>query len=415
MVDYIIIGGGISGLSAALHLTRGGKRVLILEATSRIGGRMKTDMVDGFRLDRGFQVYLDAYPEGKQVLDYKALKLKKFTSGAKLFLPDGTIDVFVDPLKHPKYLFSSLGSRVGDLSDKLNLYALSRRLAKSRNRSIYKKENRTTLEVLKEYGFSDDMVNYFLQPFYAGIFLESNLRTSRRMFDFVLKMFKKGSGTIPAMGMEEIPKQIASQLPEGSIKTQVKCVSIDGLTANTEDGSQYKAREGVIIATENPTFLGKSGKLPDKLPAASTTCLYFSSERAPYKEGLIGLFSHEDRIVNNMAVMTNVSKDYAPSGQSLISLSLRSQNMEKDKIIEAVKQDISPWIPASVTNEWKFIKSYDIEHALPNQAKVSYDLDMKTAKLADGLYVCGDYMLQGSINGALRSGRQLAEHLLTAH
>lgn len=415
MTDYIIVGGGISGLSAALHLSRGGQTVKVLEASSRIGGRIKTDVVDGYLLDRGFQVYLDAYPEGKLILDYKALKLKKFISGAKLFLPNGSKDVFVDPLKHPKYFFTSLSSSAGDFSDKLNLYALSRRLSRSRNRSIFKKENKTTSAIFKEYGFSDNMIKYFLQPFYAGIFLESNLSTSRRMFDFVLKMFKKGNGTVPVFGMEEIPKQMAGQLPQGTILTHQRCTSIVNKQVKVESGESYIAGKAIILATENPGHLLEGTTSQSQAPPASTTCVYFSAPNPPYKEPLIGLFSHDNRIVNNMAVMSNVSREYAPSGDALISLSLSGDFKDNTELIGAALKDISPWFPSSITDSWTFIKTYHIPHALPNQSKVSYDLDISAARINDNLYTCGDYMLQGSINGALRSGRQLAEYLLANH
>ncbi len=79
--DVLIVGAGLSGLSCALWLHEGGLSVLVLEASDGIGGGVRTDEVEGFLLDRGFQVFLMAYPEAQRVLDYGALDFKPFYPG----------------------------------------------------------------------------------------------------------------------------------------------------------------------------------------------------------------------------------------------------------------------------------------------------------------------------------------------
>ena len=215
--DVIIVGAGLSGLAAAVHLHRQGRKVLILEASDRAGGRVKTDSVDGFILDRGFQVLLTAYPEAKKLLNYKDLQLCKMLPGATVLYDGGTFEI-ADPFRRPKALFSTLFAPVGTILDKINTLWLKNKLQKMSIDTIFTQPEQTTLQQLSDYGFSQKMIQRFYKPFLSGIYLENQLTTSNRMFDFVMKMFSDGDVAIPALGMEEIPKQLVSQLPESSIQ-----------------------------------------------------------------------------------------------------------------------------------------------------------------------------------------------------
>ena len=218
--EYIIyiIGAGVSGLIAAKTLENNGYRPIILESTNEVGGRVKTDIYEGYQLDRGFQVLLEAYPKAQEFLDYKNLKLQSFLPGAIIY-NKGKSHVIGDPLRNASLFWSTVMANVGSLSDKLKIFKLNNRLKKKSINKIFKSKAITTIEYLEAQGFSHKVIDQFFKPFFSGIFLESELQTSSVMFEFVYKMFGEGLATLPKGGIGEIPKQLASSLNHTKIKS----------------------------------------------------------------------------------------------------------------------------------------------------------------------------------------------------
>ena len=207
--DVLVIGAGIAGLTAAKLLKEAGKTVKLIEASNSIGGRVKTDLYQGYLLDHGFQVLLTEYPEAKKLLNYNQLHLKAFDPGAIILNQKGITEIG-DPLRKPSTLVQTLISPVGSIFDKLKMLGLKLKLAGTSIEQIFEKKEITTWQYLKQVGFSEKMLNQFFKPFMTGIFLENELTTSSRMFEFVFKMFSEGDTAIPAKGMAEIPKQLAN-------------------------------------------------------------------------------------------------------------------------------------------------------------------------------------------------------------
>ena len=207
--DVLIVGAGISGLTAAKLLQQAGRTVKIIEADDDIGGRVRTDYINGFQLDRGFQVLLTAYPEAKAILDYKALDLRYFDPGAILFNEDGFTEVS-DPLRQPSKLWTTITSPAGSLGDKFRMLGLKLQLKGKSISEIFKEEPVKTIEYLKLFGFSEKMVSNFFKPFFGGVFLEDELSTPSTMFAYLFKMFAEGGTVLPARGMGMIPKQLAA-------------------------------------------------------------------------------------------------------------------------------------------------------------------------------------------------------------
>lgn len=409
--DYVIIGAGISGLSLGKHLVKAGKSVLILEAGDRPGGRVKTDKINGFLLDHGFQVYLTAYPETQYALDLDALNMKSFWPGAHLLCEKGMQAVFMDALRKSGYLWKMITSPVSGFGDKMSLFSLKGRLLNKRNAALFKRKEKSTAAVFREYGLNEKIIQRFLQPFFAGIFLENDLDTSRRMFDFVFKMFSRGDAAVPSKGMEQIPIQLAQSLPAERIRCNAKVKLIEGQIVSTEDGRTFHGDQ-IILATE------ATGIVKDYLPGIkreynSVTCVYMEAPEAPYFEPLIALNSLSGKLVNNLAVMSNVSAEYAPAGKVLISASINGiQERSDEDLLKAIQSEMKQWYGSPVDN-WSLLKVYRIEYALPDQQSVLYNIPDDKYFIRPGLAVCGDHLLHGSINAALRTGRKLANILLT--
>jgi len=402
-----IIGAGIAGLTAAVYLQRQGYKVQILEASERAGGRIKTDLVEGFKLDKGFQVLLTAYPETKKLLDYEKLNLKSFLPGATVLYDDGQFEI-ADPFRRPSALFSTIFGPVGNLKDKLNTLFLKNKVLKTSIPNIFLQKEQTTLNQLADYGFSSKMIERFYAPFFSGIFLENNLTTSQRMFDFVMKMFSEGEAALPALGMEEIPKQLVAMLDENTIVYNTKVSKIDANKIITETGFVHET-DKVLIATEATGF-AKNYIPVKKTKSHQVTNVYFEAIVAPTKKAVVILnASKSKKWVNNLTVMTNVSKNYAPDGKVLISVSLNGiPTVDDITLATNMQKELRQWYGNQVI-DWKMLKAYRIEYALPNQETVNDDSSNSDIKIADNLFICGDHLLNGSINAAMKSGRLAAE------
>lgn len=402
-----IIGAGISGLTAAVYLHQKNYNVKILEATDRVGGRIKTDCIDGFRLDRGFQVLLTNYPETKALLNYKKLNLKPFLPGATVLYDGGQFDI-ADPFRRPTALLSTLFAPVGTLKDKIQTFWLKHKLVRISNSAIFKQPENDTYSQLKKYGFSQKMIDRFYKPFFSGIFLENELTTSSNMFDFVMKQFSTGDAAIPELGMEEIPKQLAAMLPENSIQFKTKVRAIENNTIYLEDGSQIVS-DKIIIATEATSLVGNY-IAQQKQQFHSVTTVYFEATKAPTNQAVVILNATTTKNwVNNLTVMSNISNKYAPTGKVLLSVSYNGMPEIDDTLLaENMKEELKQWYGKQV-DDWKLLKTYRIKYALPNQDSVCDELTRTDVQINENLYICGDHLMNGSINAAMKSGRLVAE------
>lgn len=404
--EVIIIGGGLAGVCCARRLHEARVSFQIIEASDDVGGRARTDDVDGFLLDRGFQVLLTAYPEAQQVLDYDALHLARFAPGA-LVRYRGRFHHFADPWRSPRHLISTAFSPIGTLFDKLRVARLRSRVARGSLDELFERPETTTIDALREAGFSDQMIEPFFRPFLGGVFLDRELVTSSRMFEFVFRMFASGDAALPSRGMGAMSHQIAGQLPQASIRTATSVESLDDAGVRLASGELLHAG-AIVVACEAPIAARLLGD-PTPPSGQGVTCLYFAADRPPIEEPILVLNGDGDGPINNLCVPSQVAATYAPKNQSLISVTVLGT---PDGDIEAkVREQLVNWFGTAV-DDWRHLRTYRIPYALPSQAPPALSPVAKASQRREALFVCGDYLDTASTQGAMQSGRRAAECVL---
>jgi phytoene dehydrogenase-like protein len=401
----IIIGAGIAGLTCAKYLRDRGIQSLILEASDGVGGRVRTDIHEGFRLDRGFQILLTAYPEAQRLLNYEALDLQSFTSGAMIRdIQKNDFSVMANPFKEPSKMWSSLTSNVGTLADKIRVLRL---IMDTNNvqEEVFENQGISTLEYLQNYGFSEGMIQQFFRPFFGGVFLENELNTSATFFKYLFGKFYEGDAVIPARGIQQIAEQIAKMLYVGTVKLNTKVVKIEGNYVYLASGDRLYG-EKIIMATDGFQADKLLGKNPER-KFNSTTCTYFSAERSPLKEKMLALNPNRSSMIHNLCVPSDISPSYAPAGKSLISVSTHGFYLyDKDELAKNIKRELNTWFGNEVET-WQHLRTYHIPQALPTFGTTQNAIN--PLKISDILYQCGDATAYPSLNAAMATGRKVAE------
>ncbi|MDF1657432.1 MAG: NAD(P)/FAD-dependent oxidoreductase [Verrucomicrobiales bacterium] len=404
--ETVIIGAGLAGLSCAVRLHEAGRDVTILEASDGIGGRVRTDQHEGFLLDRGFQVYLDAYPEAGDFLDLEALDLRSFEPGA-LVWKKGKLRPVMDVFRRPSTLFSSALAPIGNVFDKLLVAKLRFHLMRKPVDEIWTTPQQTTGDYLRQFGFSERMIDDFFRGFYGGIFLEDLLVTSSRIFEFTFKMFSLGAATLPAKGMQEIPAQIASRLPEGAIQLNSSVTAL--AEGSVETGNETLSPEHIVLATDGSVAAELLTGSPEP-KWNSTACLYFAADEPPWTEPVIALKGDRPGLINNCCVPSVISSDYAPDGRTLISVSVLGDHRENDDLKSEVQTELVDWF-GEKARSWEPLRTEHIRKALP----IDPPGHLEKPSVQDSIYRCGDFTTSGSIEGAIISGLQTADQILSAH
>ncbi len=396
-----IIGAGISGLIAATVLEKNGFHPVIIEATDRVGGRVKTDIVDGYQLDRGFQVLLTAYPAAQKYLNFESLELQNFLPGASIY-KNGKQEIIGDPIRDTSLLFSTLFARVGTFTDKLKILKLNNRLKKKTISEIFLDKEQSTLSYLMDLNFSSRIIDEFFKPFFSGIFLENKLETSSRMFEFVYKMFGEGHAALPKGGIEEIPKQLLNNLKNTTFKYSTQVSSVIEREIELDNGQKIKS-DFIIIATEPSKLIQKLKNQSTKWQSCDT--LYFETENRTIRKPLIGLITKQKSLINNIFYHTSLETSLKPKKELLSVTVVDNQNLSGKILIDRVQNELEQ--NCGITTS-RFIDMYSIPMSLPKLTELHYEMSPTETLFSESIYLAGDVQLNGSLNAAMISGERAA-------
>ncbi len=377
--EFVVVGAGIAGLTAAKILSENNKEVLLVEKSNSVGGRVKTDMYEGFLLDHGFQVLLTAYPEVHNQLDLSSLNLKTFEPGATIF-KNGTFSLIGDPFRNFSSIAPTIFTRTITFTDKIKLLQLRYELMKEKNFYTNRKDDQRIIETLGKFGFSTKAIDSFFKPLIGGIQLDPELNGSARLSLLILKMLFLGDAAVPLNASVE---------------------KIEGKKIFISEGESFSP-SNLIIATENPAAAKLFGN--EITPSKSVSCVYFSAPEAPTESRAILLDGENEGPGLNVAIMTNVSSSYSSTNEALIAVAIPGQLVCDST--EPVVTQMKKWF-GDMVDDWKHLKTFSIEHGQP--ALRPKDSFRKEIKISDGVFMCGDHRDTPSIQGAMVSGRRTAE------
>lgn len=399
--DVVVVGAGLAGLNAANELVRAGSDVVVLEASDDVGGRVRTDQVNGFLLDRGFQLYNPAYPEAARVLDHSALRLRGFARGARV-VRGGRSDVIADPFRAPRRV-AGLARVPGGIFAAARFGSYAATCGVAPPRALQRRRDEPVGAVLHESTGSPELVDGLLRPFLAGVFADEELATSRRYADFVLRSFVRGTPSLPESGMQAIPRLLAAEVGRHRIHLGVAVRAVDARSVVTAGGTIRAGR--VIVATDPTTAATLVPDLAEPRMRALTTW-YFAAPRDSVAHSggyLVVDGGGSSRYVANIAVVSDVSTGYAPPGQVLAAVSAVGVHADDERASAELRRLVGGV-------QWRLLRRYQIPEALP-----AADPPFRVRQRQDfaGVLVAGDHRDTPSIQGALVSGRRAARAALT--
>lgn len=416
----IIIGGGLAGLSCAKRLSAAGQPIVLLESSDRVGGRVRTEVIDGLKLDHGFQVLLTAYPACRELLDYDALRLRPFEPGT-LVRKAGRFAKLGDPWRRPGQALSTAFSPVGTITDKLRVFKTRRAALRGTLAELYAHDSDPTAKRLHQLGFSNAMIEEFFRPFLGGVFLDESLSMPSRMFEFVFRMFASGDIAIPADGMAAIPRQLADKLPRGTVRLNQTVRSIEHSADHSRvalaDGSQIEAKT-IVVATESNAAARLLQVTELETQWSATTNLYFVAPQSPNTSKMLMLRGDETGPIQSAVVLSDIAPEYASRNRSLISVTVSEAMRDEtaESLESAVRQQATNWF-GEQAERWECVQTIRVPYGLPKTelepvVQPVRGGESSLAGIPPHVYVCGDYRETPSIQGAMNSGIRVADQII---
>lgn len=402
--DVVVIGAGLAGLTCAVELTRRGLDVVVLEAGDAVGGRIRTDQVDGMLLDRGFQLLNPAYPALAGLVDLAALRLQSFEPGIAV-ASHGTRTVLADPFRSPRDLSRLFAGGTGSVVEKACFAAYALRCALLPAHRLKRLPDVSYGSALDQARVSGALRTSVLEPFLAGVLAEDAQESSRRFVDLLLRMFARGVPALPGEGMQALPQQVSDLLPANTVRLATPVRSVKGHAARSDDGAWYG--RAVVVATD-PVTASELTSLPPPRMRGLTT-FYHHTATSPAERALLHVDGDRGGPVVNTAVVSDAAPAYCRQGALVASTVLGAR--DDAATLRAVGQQLSA-IYGVPTDRWNLVASYPIPAALPAMLP---PLDFRQPVDLDGMFVCGDHRDTASIQGAIVSGRRAAAAVVRHH
>lgn len=398
--DVIIIGAGLTGLRAAVEVIEAGLSVLLFESAGHVGGRMSTEFDGGFKLDRGFQVILSAYPELKLIKGFDRLSCRAFSSGARIRWRGEFFD-FLDPRRHPEAFLSLLKSPIASFRDLARLFIMTCATPVGLCKGI----GQSTEDGLRESGFTQNFRDTFLTPFLRGVLLDPLLRCDYSLSQFYLRMFARGDALLPSAGVQALPNLLVEQIGGSHVRLNSRVNRIKGSEVVLENGESYYAKE--VLCAADALSAAQVGASRQTYSHSGVTTLYLSSPSPPFPEPVIVINADRGPIAT-LAVVSNVQPSYSPPGHSLISISVIGSEaaLPQATLYQRVLGEAKEWFGSHV-NSWSPVKSFPIPAAVVTRPNLTPGYSRE-----NGILFAGDYLSYPSQNGALLAGRMAGKHIV---
>lgn len=413
MASVAVVGGGLAGLVAARRLAEAGHELTLLEGRDAVGGRVRTDRVDGFTLDRGFQVLFEAYPAVQRELELDSLDLQPFPPGATVARGDSRTSV-TDPFRDVRGLLATLFSDALTLRDALRLARLRRAVRRGAPPDVLMADDRTIREYLHERGFSRRFVERFVAPLYGGITLDRSLATTSAVFRYTFRMLTTGRTVVPAAGMAAVPEQLADRARTAGvhIQTERQVTTLDATetAATVETAGTTREVDAVVVAVDPETARHLTGVSDIDTERVGCVTQHFSLPRTQQlhvRHPLV--LNAADARPNQVAILSDVAPSYAPADRHLLTSTVLGQPAADDSTLaERTRTVLETWFPENRFDDLELLRTHRIEHALHRQPPGSLATAPAVDAPAGPVVLAGDYTRWSSIQGALESGRRAA-------
>ncbi|MFF1447020.1 NAD(P)/FAD-dependent oxidoreductase [Streptomyces sp. NPDC058274] len=449
-VDVVVVGAGAAGLAAAHHLTRAGLTTAVLEAAPHVGGRMSTEKVDGFRLDRVGRLLSTSYPELRRTPGLDDLALRPFSPGVLLHSDGrhhhagapagarsarGALTVVralasaprlprspgphgrpgpavahpgpAGPLSRPTGTLGRSAGPTGRPLDQARLGTALTRLAACSPDDLLGRPELPVAQALSARGFPARTVDGFLRPLLAALLCDPALTTSSRCADLALHSFATGRLCVPEGGADALPELLAAGLPPGTLRLGVQVTAVSTTSVTTRDHGDIPCR-AVVLATG---ARAAAGLLPGlRVPGFHpVTVIHHTTDEPPLTEPALVLDADRSGPVTHTAVISQVDPSRAPAGRALITSTVLGTPPAAAHLDATVRAQLARLYRTS-TARWELLAVHHDPEAVPAMPP-PHDL-RRPVRLLAGLYVCGDHRDTSTVQGALHSGRRAAQSLL---